>query len=116
MQEKSKTWVEARNVRLADKVLKKDKRGQRSSVQKENSNEIKSIIIKYISTNSTLQCNLIEGSFIYKDTDQDIQYKPLKFDCQNLPFRRSLASSKLNPFLFPQELKFSPRTTSKTMQ
>ena len=32
----------------------------------------------------------------------------LKFDCQNLPFRRSLASSKLNPFLFPQELKFKP--------
>ena len=40
----------------------------------------------------------------------------LKFDCQNLPFRRSLASSKLNPFLFPQELKFNLKTTSKTMQ
>ena len=37
----------------------------------------------------------------------------LKFDCQNLPFRRSLASSKLNPFLFPQELKFNLKTTSK---
>ena len=31
----------------------------------------------------------------------------LEFDFQNLPFRRSLASSKLNPFLFPQELKFN---------
>ena len=40
----------------------------------------------------------------------------LKFDCQNLPFRRSLALSKLNPFLFPQELKFNLKTTSKTMQ
>ena len=40
----------------------------------------------------------------------------LKFDCQNLPFRRSLASSKLNPFLFPQKLKFNLKTTSKTMQ
>ena len=47
---------------------------------------------------------------------QDIQFKPLKFDCQNLPFRRSLASSKLNPFLFPQELKFNLETTSKTIQ
>ena len=40
----------------------------------------------------------------------------LKFDCQNLPFRRSVASSKLNPFLFPQELKFNLKKTSKTMQ
>ena len=40
----------------------------------------------------------------------------LKFDCQNLPFRRSLASSKLNPFLFPQEPKFNLETTSKTIQ
>ena len=40
----------------------------------------------------------------------------LKFDCQNLPFRCSLASSKLNPFLFPQELKFNLKTISKTMQ
>ena len=48
---------------------------------------------------------------------QDIQFKPFKiFDCQNLPFRRSLASSKLNPFLFPQELKFNLKTTSKTIQ
>ena len=39
----------------------------------------------------------------------------LKFDCQNLPFRRSLASSKLKPFLFPQELKFNLETTSKTV-
>ena len=40
-----------------------------------------------------------------------------KFDCQNLLFRRSLASSKLmNPFLFPQELKFNLKTTSKTIQ
>ena len=47
---------------------------------------------------------------------QDIKFKPLKFDCQNLPFRRSLASSKLNPFLFPQELKFKLETTFKTIQ
>ena len=40
----------------------------------------------------------------------------LKFNCQNLPFRCSLASLKLNPFLFPQELKFNLKTTSKTMQ
>ena len=40
----------------------------------------------------------------------------LKFDCQNLPFRHSLASSKLNPFLFPEELKFNLKTISKTMQ
>ena len=33
----------------------------------------------------------------------------LRFDCQKLPFRRSLASSKLNPFLFTQELKFSKK-------
>ena len=39
----------------------------------------------------------------------------LKFDCQNLPFSGSLASSKLNPFLFPQELKFNLKTISKTM-
>ena len=39
----------------------------------------------------------------------------LKFDCQNLPFRRSLTSSKLNPFLFPQELNFNLKTTSKTI-
>ena len=39
----------------------------------------------------------------------------LKFDCQKLPFRRSLASSTLNPFLFPQELKFNLETTSKTI-
>ena len=40
----------------------------------------------------------------------------LKFDCQNILFRGSLASSKLNPFLFPQELKFNLKTISKTMQ
>ena len=39
----------------------------------------------------------------------------LKFDCQNLSFRRSLASSKLNPFMFPQKLKFNLKTISKTM-
>ena len=47
---------------------------------------------------------------------QDIQFKPLKFDCQNLSFRSSLASSKLNQFLLPQELKFNLETTSKTIQ
>ena len=46
---------------------------QHSSVEKENSNQmksnpIKSNIIKYISSCSTLQCNLIEGPFIYKVT------------------------------------------------
>ena len=40
----------------------------------------------------------------------------LNLDCQNLPFRASLPSSKLNPFLFPQELKFNLKTISKTMQ
>ena len=40
----------------------------------------------------------------------------LKFDCQSLLFSGSLASSKLNPFLFPQELKFTLKTISKTMQ
>ena len=67
MQEKGKIWVEARNVRLTDKVFKKAR--QHSSVQIENSNQIKLNqikIIKYISSNSTLQCNLIEGPFIYK--------------------------------------------------
>ena len=49
-------------------------------------------------------------------TNQDIQLNLLKFDCQNLPVRGSLASSKLNPFLFPQELKFNLKTISKTMQ
>ena len=47
---------------------------------------------------------------------QDIQFKPFKIWLSNLPFRRSLASSKLNPFLFPQELKFNLETTSKTIQ
>ena len=40
----------------------------------------------------------------------------LNLDCQNLPFRGGLASSQLNPFLFPQELKFNLKTISKTMQ
>ena len=40
----------------------------------------------------------------------------LKFDCQNLPFKGSLASSKLNPFLFLQELKINLETISKIMQ
>ena len=40
----------------------------------------------------------------------------LKFDCQSLLFSGSLASSKLNPFLFLQELKFTLTTISKTMQ
>ena len=35
---------------------------------KENSNQIKSNIIKYISSNSILQCNLIEGPFTDKVT------------------------------------------------
>ena len=39
-----------------------------SSVQKENSNQIKSNMIKYISSTSILQCNLIEGPFIDKVT------------------------------------------------
>ena len=39
----------------------------------------------------------------------------LKFNCQNLPLSGSLASSKLNPFLFPQELKFNLKTISKAM-
>ena len=64
MQEKGKVWVEAWNVRLTYKVLKKAR--QHSLVQKDNSNQIKLNIIKYISSNSTLQCNLIERPYIYK--------------------------------------------------
>ena len=45
MQETSKIWVEAWNVRLTDKVFKKAR--QHSSVQKENSNQIKLNQIKY---------------------------------------------------------------------
>ena len=48
------------------KILKKTR--QHSSVQKENSNQIKSNIIEYISSDSTLQSNLTEGPFIYKVT------------------------------------------------
>ena len=66
MQEKDKIWVEAWNVRLTDEVKKKTR--QHSSVQTENSNQIKSNIMKYIPSNSRLQCDPIEGSFIYKVT------------------------------------------------
>ena len=47
MQEKGKIWVEAWNVRLADKVFKKDKTTLFSSERKLKSNEIKSNQIKY---------------------------------------------------------------------
>ena len=66
MQEKDKIWVEAWNVRLDWLIKLKKKTIQHSSIQKENSNYIKSNIIKYISSSSTLQCNLIEGPFVYK--------------------------------------------------
>ena len=42
MQEKCKIWVEALNVRLADKLFKKDKTTLLSSKRKLKSNEIKS--------------------------------------------------------------------------
>ena len=45
MQEKGKIWVEAWNVRLTDKVFKEAR--QHSSVQKENSNQIKLNQVKY---------------------------------------------------------------------
>ena len=66
MQEKGKIWVEARNVTLTDKVFKKAR--QYSSVQKENSNQIKLNQIKYnqiyfLELNITMQLN-----FIYKVT------------------------------------------------
>ena len=45
MQEKGKIWVEAWNVRLTYKVLKKAR--QHYLVQKENSNQIKLNQVKY---------------------------------------------------------------------
>ena len=64
MQEKGKIWVEERNVRLTDKVFKR----QDNTLQFKKKTQIKLNIIKYISLNSTLQCNLIEEPFIYKVT------------------------------------------------
>ena len=77
MQEKGRLWIEESNVRLADKVLK-DTTRQDSTLQFKKETQIKSNIIKYISSNSTLQCNLTEGPFIYKITDQDIQLESFK--------------------------------------
>ena len=39
---------------------------QDNTLQFKEKNQIKLNIIKYISSNSTLQCNLIEGPYIYK--------------------------------------------------
>ena len=51
--------------------------------KKENSNQVKSNkkLIKYISSNSTSQCNLTEGPFIYKVTGAlgDLWGSPQKY-------------------------------------
>ena len=46
--------------------LMKFRKRQDSTLQFKKKTQIKSNIIKYISSNSILQCNLIEGPFIYK--------------------------------------------------
>ena len=48
--------------------LTKFRKRQDSTLQFKKKTQIKSNIIKYISSNSILQCNLIEGLFIYKVT------------------------------------------------
>ena len=52
---------------MSDWLIKFRKR-QDSTLQFKKKTQIKSNIIKYISSNSILQCNLIEGPFIYKVT------------------------------------------------
>ena len=52
---------------MLDSLIKFLKR-QDNTLQFKKKTQIKLNIIKYISLNSTLQCNLIEGPFIYKAT------------------------------------------------
>ena len=52
---------------MSDWLIKFKKR-QDNIFQFKKKTQIKSNIIKYISSNSTSQCNLIEGPFIYKVT------------------------------------------------
>ena len=52
---------------MPDWLIKFRKR-QGSTLQFNKKTQIKSNIIKYISSDSILQCNLIEGPFIYKVT------------------------------------------------
>ena len=54
-------------MKLPDWLIKFRKR-QDSTLQFKKKTQIKSNIIKYISSNAMLQCNLIEGPFIYKVT------------------------------------------------
>ena len=56
-----------RSSDMSDWLIKLKKR-QDNTPQFKKKTQIKSNIIKYISSNSTLQCNLIEGPFIYKVT------------------------------------------------
>ena len=52
---------------MSDWLIKFLKR-QDNTLQFKKKTQIKLNIIKYISSNSTLQCNLIEGPYIYKVT------------------------------------------------
>ena len=52
---------------MPDWLIKFRKRKD-STLQFKKKTQIKSNIIKYISSNSILQCSLIEGPFIYKVT------------------------------------------------
>ena len=52
---------------MSDWLIKFLKR-QDNTLQLKKKTQIKSNISKYISSNSTLQCNLIEGPFVYKVT------------------------------------------------
>ena len=53
---------------MPDWLIKFRKDVQDSTLQFKKKTQIKSNIIKYISSNSILQCNLIEGPFIDKVT------------------------------------------------
>ena len=65
---------------MPDWLIKFRKR-QDSTLQFKKKTQIKSNIIKYISSNSILQCNLIEGPFIYKVTGAlgDLWGSPQKY-------------------------------------
>ena len=51
---------------MSDWLIKLKQKDNTSRFNKKT--QIRSNIIQYISSNSTLQCNLIEGPFIYKVT------------------------------------------------
>ena len=79
MQEKGKIWVEA-CLEVPDWLIKFRKR-QDSTLQFKKKTQIKSNIIKYISSNSMVQYKLIEGPFIYKVTGAlgDLWGSPQKY-------------------------------------